>query len=225
MPSPAADTNVVAAADHSTRNRTVGIAVLVALGIWLLYRFICRREGGKGDAADGDNDGISGRSPRKDSASAPVYGATDRNDPAEESLHKEAADTLRKASEKYDDDYKERMARMVAPTVEERAKPFIGFQLSEDNMEVLAIFEQSPASQVGVDLGHRLVSIAGDAPSDFASLRALVDGRCQPGHITQFVFLDNDGATYEADLWVMTAEERFAGKPYYFDVSQYSIRQ
>ncbi|CAD2215422.1 hypothetical protein AGDE_14517 [Angomonas deanei] len=117
----------------------------------------------------------------------------------------------------------------TVPSVHSNVKPFIGFSLTDNVKEgalvVDGVFDEGPAAQVGVKIDHEVLKIAGISVEGIAHARELVAEHCRPGHITRFDMRREDGTTFVASVWVMTADVKFKGKPYYFDVSLHRIRE
>lgn len=207
-----------AVAGLGRRDRTVAIAVLIALAAFFVYRYLHAR-------SDDDGDTNADIEARRSSVAAPVaYGAT-----ADSPLKTRAADDVRAAAEKYDTEYRDRMAKMMAPKEEEKARTFLGFSVADNItpgvLVVDGVFEKGPAFQVGVDIDHELVAIAGQPATDVDTVRGLVAQHCKPGHVTRFTFRDDaTGAKYDAQVWVMTADVKFRGKPYFFAADEHEAR-
>lgn len=206
---------VAARANANGRQRAVGIAVLVAIGL-LLYRYL-----------------RSTKEPRKSIASHGPTSEAPPQEPPQESLslpEDKDAEAVRTAAVRYGEAYQARMRQMVFTSEEVHAHPFIGFSIADNirpgQLVVDGVFEEGPAFQVGVDIDHELVAIAGERATDVETVRALVAKHCKPGRVTHFTFYNNDrGERYEADVWVMTADEEFRGKPYFFASQEHEVRQ
>ncbi|CAD2222497.1 hypothetical protein ADEAN_001004100 [Angomonas deanei] len=202
---------------NGSSNRSVVVVLLLALFGWLSYRYLNKGNGAKSNQP----------SKKAESAPAPVKRATP--DALESSMNKKEAQTVEAAATKYNKDYQERMRQMVAPKEEEKARPFIGFSLADNIVEgslvVDGVFDEGPAFQVGIDINHELVGIEKEYTNTIQGVRDLIAKHCRPGHISLFHMKDTKGKQYDAQLWVMTADEKYDGKPYYFNPRVHKARQ
>eukprot|EP00758_Cryptobia_borreli_P005989 Tbor_TRINITY_DN5039_c0_g2::TRINITY_DN5039_c0_g2_i2::g.13966::m.13966 len=133
------------------------------------------------------------------------------------------------ASSDLNAEYKDRVDKtkkeILETSKEITSKPFLGFGLSVDEEEkclmVDNVFVGSPAHQVGVRPGHRLLRIAGTTVKDLDSFRNLMADHCKCGEFTHFSFRrPGESISSNISVWVMTSDDDAAGKYYYFDVSQ-----
>lgn len=219
-PLASATSGIVAVWESTSREHKVGVAVLLALGLWSLYRYLT--------------------DPSSSSASDPGADPV-KSDDGESLLSSDAADDLRVAAERYGADYRARMkATTVVPRAESGARPFIGFSLADNIKDgalvVDGVFAGGPADQTGVDIDHELLSINGEAATSIDVVRELVAKHCRAGQVTRMTLRTSSGddgdetsgrpaKSYEVLLWVMTADARYRGKPYFFDTNAHHVRQ
>ncbi|CAD2222375.1 hypothetical protein ADEAN_000991900 [Angomonas deanei] len=115
------------------------------------------------------------------------------------------------------------MKGAVGPQRTVAVSPFIGFSLTDNvkkgHLIVDGIFEKGPAYQVGVDVDHELVAIHDEKVSSIEHVRRLIGKYCFPGRVTRFTLRDAHGCLYNPMVWVMTADDRFSDKKYFFDVA------
>ncbi|KAL7695520.1 PDZ domain containing protein [Lotmaria passim] len=212
--------SVVATWRESSREKKVGVMVLLALGLWSLYRYF------RSTSDSAKPSGGSG----EDVAPKPLDKLPSSDD-REGSITSDAAADLRVAAPCYGKEYQDRMkATTAVPTAASKARPFIGFSLADNivagALVVDGVFVGGPADQTGVDIDHRLVSINNEPATSIDEVRELVAKHCRPGQVTRMrLCKEDDGPEYEVPLWVMTTDEKFEDKPYFFDTKVHEVRQ
>ncbi|KPA80777.1 hypothetical protein ABB37_04225 [Leptomonas pyrrhocoris] len=138
---------------------------------------------------------------------------------------------MRVAATHYGREYQDRVkATTAVPRAASKARPFIGFSLADNIVDgalvVDGVFVGGPADQTGVDIDHELVSINNEPATSIAEVRQLVEKHCRPGQVTRMKLRKEDeGCEYEVMLWVMTSDERYRGRPYFFDTTTNEVRQ
>ncbi|CUG84610.1 membrane-associated protein, putative [Bodo saltans] len=127
------------------------------------------------------------------------------------------------ASVSYNPEYRDLMMLLQKPDPQDCAKAFLGFSVVDDvdhhELVVDGIYRDGPAYQVGVRIADALTHIGGHRVNSVTRARQYVALHCRPAELAALTFLRPSGDSYTVKLWVMTAEQRFQGKPYYFDVS------
>ncbi|RNF02837.1 kinetoplast DNA-associated protein, partial [Trypanosoma conorhini] len=142
----------------------------------------------------------------------------------------EEEERMLSASRSYSNEYKWRMLKMVKlPPDTQPPRPFIGFSLAEflaeSFVQVDGLYLNGPAYQVGIRIGDTLLSIEGEQVTSISEVRRAVSKHCRVADLADLVLRRPDGAVYCASLWVMTAELRFKGEPYFFDISRHKSIQ
>lgn len=207
-------TSLLARWRDSSRGKKIGVVTLLAVALYSLYRYF-KCEPQKSDAAAAKRSTASSSS----------------RDEREGSITSDAAADLRAAAASYGPEYRDRMqATTAVPTAASQARPFIGFSLADNivagALVVDGVFVGGPADQTGVDIDHELLSIGGEAATSIDVVRQLVARHCRAGQVTRMRLRREDGgATYEVPLWVMTADEAYRSKPYFFDTKVHHVRQ
>jgi C-terminal processing protease CtpA/Prc len=193
---------------------TASVIVVVVVGLWSFYKYlICRPD------------------PKDADAVKPVEPKPLSSDEHEGCIASDAAADLREAAAGYSKEYQDRMrATTAVPTVASKARPFIGFSLADNIVEgalvVDGVFVGGPADQTGVDIDHELLSINNEPATSIDAVRELVAKHCRPGQVTRMRLRKEDEVTeYEVLLWVMTTDEKYSTKPYFFDTKVHEVRQ
>eukprot|EP00744_Colponema_vietnamica_P010403 GILI01014701.1.p1 GENE.GILI01014701.1~~GILI01014701.1.p1 ORF type:complete len:499 (+),score=137.15 GILI01014701.1:201-1499(+) len=124
----------------------------------------------------------------------------------------------------YNPEYQVRMLANEMPS--ERAKPLIGFSLTENiddkTLIVDGIAEGGPAYQVGVRLGDEVVMLEYRKVTTIPEVRKAVDDFCVVGKLTRMVLYRPGSGNFNVKLWMMTADRKYEGKPYFFDETKHN---